>query len=136
MANPPPSIPKLPFNLTDPEGLAYDDDPTAFVNLAADPIILSVRGIAYFRPRFKYIGIDLGMVRTGVEFHAVYERWMGAERTLLGDMIEAKSLAELAPAEHSLLQAIWTGDFEVADAITERLDRRARSKLRSVPKGE
>lgn len=136
MAIPTSFAPKLPFTLTDPEGLAFDEDPTAFVNVDADPIILSVRGIAYFKPRFKYVGIDLRTVRTGVEFRAAYERWMETERALLGDMIKAKSLAELVPAEHSLLQAIWTGDIVEAEAISERLSRRARSNLRAVPRPE
>ena len=122
----------LPFNLTDPEGLAYDEDPGAFVDLNHDPIIFSVRGLAYFSPRFKHAGIQLFTLHTRVDFERAYDRWMAIERSLLCEMVEQRAAAGPTNNEHQILKALWHGDLDKAEDIARRIDHRKRAALRIV----
>jgi len=122
----------LPFNLTDPEGLVYDEQPDAFVNLNSHPIIFSVRGLAYFSPRFKHAGIQISSLRTRQDFDGAYDLWMQIERNLLCDIVEQRAAAGPTNNEHQILQALWSGDLDRAENIARRIDHRKRAGLRIV----
>lgn len=126
----PPSHPS--FELTDPDGLVFDDEPDLFVNLGTDPVIFTVRGIRYFEPRFRMIGQPIAGIQTREAFTCAYDRWMNVERELLGKMIAEQAAKEHVPDSYAILHAIWTGGLEEAERICARVERRKSSALRIV----
>lgn len=126
------TVTQLPFDLTDPEGLVFDEQPAEFVDLSREPIVFTVRGLTYFARRFKHVGVAIGMLRTRLDFEAAYSRWLDVEITLLTDKIDRSAAAESRAGEHSLLSAIWRGDLDCAETIAARMEHRKRAGLRVV----
>lgn len=124
--------PGRPFNLTDPDGLLFDDEPELFVHLNASPIVFTVRGLRYFEPRFRMMGVDVASLTTREAFERTHHSWMELEFSLLGDKLAQASAAEKVPAEYSILSAIWHGGLEEAERLCKRMDRRKASALRIV----
>ena len=123
---------QLPFEVTDPEGLAFDDSPQEFVNLSASPIVFTVRGISYFKPRFNHIGVNLAALNTSDDFARAYSRWMGVERALLRDRVASRAAQETTDGHYSILNALWSGDLDEAERIADKIDRKANTVLRVV----
>jgi hypothetical protein len=119
----------LPFELTDPDGLLFDEDPHLFVDLEAFPIVFRIRGIRYFGPRFRMLGINIAQINTRDDFNSTYSAWLQLECSLLGEKIECEASAERMPAEYSVLQAIWQGGLDEAERLCRRMDRRQASAL-------
>lgn len=126
-----PSPPALPFDLCDPEGLRFDEQPQDFVDLSTNPLIFSVRGIAYFKPRFALVGVELASLISANDFNDAYERWMSHELFLLDDHL-AKRSAQKPRSEHAELYALWCGDLDRAAALAERRVRQDKIWLRGA----
>ncbi len=126
------SVLQLPFELTDPEGLVFDEQPEEFVDLSREPIVFTVRGLGYFAPRFKHAGTAIASLRTRADFEAAHSRWLDVELALLMEKIDRSAAAETKAAEHSLLSAIARGDLDRAEAIAARMEHRKRAGLRVV----
>ena len=122
-------LPALPFDLCDPEGLRFDERPEDFVDLSKDPLIFSIRGIAYFKPRFALVGVDLARLISATEFRDAYDRWMRHELMLLDERLATHAAANPG-GEHAELYALWCGDEDHAAALAERRVRRERLGLR------
>jgi hypothetical protein len=125
----------LPFDLCDEEGLFFDESPELFVHLDAAPIVFTVRGLAYFAPRFKYAGLDLAIIRTRADFDATYSVWCRTEWSLLLEKIQGAAGATNAANAHQVLQAILSGDVEAAERAVARLEHRERAGLRAIAGG-
>lgn len=125
----------LNFDLTDPEGLAFDDSPDDFVDLGLVPVVFKVRGIAYFKPRFEHIAIPIGSIRTAAQFMSAYDKWMTVEMSLLAQKIDAAAANGPSTNAHKFLQAVMRGDLELAEKMADRLERFKRTKLRVVNSG-
>lgn len=127
-----PTSPGLPFNLTDPDGLLFDEEPELFVHLDASPIVFTVRGLRYFEPRFRMMGVDVASLTTREAFERIHRSWMELEFSLLGEKITQAAASERAPAEYSILHAIWHGGLDEAERLCKRMDRRQATALRIV----
>jgi hypothetical protein len=114
--------PALPFKLTDPDGLLFDEEPSVFVNLHVRPIVFTERGVNYFKPRFKYICIPLENVTSPEQFEKSYRLWLDVERSLLADDVAAKAAQEKSPGHYGILKALWEGDLDQAEAIGTQMD--------------
>lgn len=123
---------QLPFDLTDPDGLLFDDEPHLFVDLETSPIIFTVRGLRYFEPRFRMLGVSIALINTREDFLRSHASWLQLECSLLGEKIERTAAAERMPAEYSILHAIWQGGLDEAERLCRRMDRRQASALRIV----
>lgn len=97
------------FNLTDPEGLAFDDQPHLFVLLDQDPIVWTVRGLAYFNPRFRWVGIAPSTVLQRADFFLAHAKWLDRERSLLLRKIEAAAISAGTGSDHYRLLKILNG---------------------------
>jgi hypothetical protein len=126
------STPSLPFELTDPDGLLFDEEPHLFVDLNASPIVFSIRGLRYFGPRFRMLGVNVAQINTRDSFLRTHGAWLQLECSLLGEKIEYEANAERLPAEYSVLHAIWHGGLDEAERLCKRMDRRQASALRIV----
>lgn len=124
--------PSLPFILTDPDGLMFDDEPELFVHLDVSPIVFTVRGLRYFSPRFRMMGVDVARLTTREAFERTFHSWMELEASLLGHKLAQAAAAENLPAEYSILNSIWKGGLDAAELMCERMDRRKASALRIV----
>lgn len=116
------SRPALPFKLTDPDGLLFDDEPSVFVNLHVRPIVFTERGVRYFKPRFRYICIPIENVQSPEQFEKSYRLWLDVERSLLADDAAAKAAQEKTPGHFGILKALWEGDLDQAEAIGMQMD--------------
>lgn len=125
----------LPFDVWDPDGLLFDDEPNLFVNLDTHPIVFSVRGIAYFKPRFAHVGVAISSLTSAEDFRSAYGLWMDCELALLDVHLQARSDSERGPGVHSELYALWRGDLEGAAHIAERRARLELSSLQLVSGG-
>lgn len=97
-----------PFQLTDEEGLVFDECPELFVRTDQNPIVWTVRGLAYFAPRFTRIGISIDRVNSPDEFAAAYKTWLDLENALLLERVKLAS--QRGSKEHQILQAIMDGN--------------------------
>lgn len=122
----------LDFDIWHEDGLLFEESPELFVRLESVPVIFTVRGIGYFRPRFKHVGVDLRDIKTGVQFGDVHGRWLQVEFELMRQKISAAAAATQAPNQHQVLEAILRGDIEAAEAAMARLEHRTRASLRLV----
>ena len=120
------------FDLCHPDGLAFDTEPDSFVMLERDPPIWTTRGIAYFSPRFRMIGIAVADITSGAEFWASYDRWSKLEYQLLMDKISAQANSIGAQLEHRALMAILLGDVNEAQRLESLVHHRNRACLRVV----
>lgn len=124
----------LPFDVWHEDGLLFDERPELFVDLAASPIIFSVRGIDYFSPRFKHVGIDISGVHTREQFDCALSRWLDVEFVLLQTKIAVRASASKSPNEHQVLQAVLDGDIDLAEKTVARLEHRKRTRMKLVIK--
>lgn len=124
--------PTLPFDLTDEDGLIFDDHPELFVDLNASPIVFTVRGLRYFEPRFRMVGFSVAHLNTCDAFDHAHRAWLELESSLLGEKIAHAAAAERTPGEYSILQAIWQGGLDEAESLCKRMDRRQATALRIV----
>ena len=132
MSDTTPNSPGLRFNLTDPDGMLFDDEPHLFVHLDASPIIFTIRGLRYFEPRFRMMGFDVASITTRESFERAHRAWLELEFSLLGDKVAQAAAAERCPAEYSILQAIWHGGLDEAERLCTRMERRQATALRIV----
>lgn len=126
------SVNELPFDVWHEDGLIFDSSPGLFVDLDAAPIIFSVRGIGYFSPRFKHVGVNLCELRTKEQFDLALTRWLEVEFVLLQSKVESRASASKAPNEHQVLQAVLEGDLDLAEKTMLRLEHRRRTGMRLV----
>lgn len=123
----------LAFNVWDEDGLVFDSAPELFVRLDAEPtIVFTVRGLAYFSPRFKHIGVDIAEINTREDFEKAMDRWLDVERVLLKEKVEAAARATRAPNEHQVLNAVLHGDIAAAERALARLEHQSRAGLSIV----
>jgi len=122
----------LNFDLHDEETFAFDDSPDEFVRLDSEPIVFSVRGIAYFGPRFKAVGYDIADISTAGQFNKAYNTWLNLEVQLLTDSIAQKAQSTHQANEHQVFLAAITGGFEEAAKAAHRLQHKSLAKLRAV----
>ena len=109
------------FHLTDGEGLVFDEQPALFVRTNQDPIVWTVRGLAYFAPRFKRIGVSIDQVNSPDEFAAAYKAWLDLEKSLLLERVKLAS--QRGSKEHQILQAIMDGNETRAAYLQGRRPR-------------
>lgn len=100
----------------DEEGLTFDEHQDAFVLLDGPQIVWTVRGIRFFSPRFRHVGVAIAQVKTPAQFRAALRKWDEAEWKLLCDRIESRAESSAGGAEHRCLWAILSGDPR-ADAM-------------------
>ena len=100
----------MTFKLTDEDGLRFDESPDLFVLLDRNPIIWTVRGRRFFKPRFEAIGVSLASVQSLESFCAAHDRWLAVERSLLLRRIEFKAGRPDEFPEYAVLNAILTGN--------------------------
>jgi hypothetical protein len=104
-----------------------------FVRLDAQPsIVFTVRGLAYFTPRFKHVGVDIAMVATPEHFEHAWDRWLAVERVMLGEKVAAAARATHSPNEHQVLEAVLHGDVDATERALSRLEHRKRAGLSIV----
>ena len=120
------------FDLWDEDGLVFDDEPELFVHLDTQPLVFTVRGIRYFGPRFKHLGVDIAAMQSKVDFMIAFNAWMAVERTLILEKVEREATATSAANAHQLLKAIIDGDLEAAENVVHRLEHRAMARLEVV----
>ncbi len=120
------------FNLWDEEGLLFDESPELFVHLDVQPLVFTVRGVRYFGPRFKHVGIDISALASKVDFMIAFNAWMDVEKSLILEKVEREAAATNAANPHQLLKAILDGDVDAAEAVVHRLEHRARARLEVV----
>jgi hypothetical protein len=120
------------IDLCDPELLIFDEDPGLFVLLDQTPIVFTMRGLRFFCPRLKWIGIDIGTLQTADQFKQATSALTIAEYTELKTSIEASAGATHAPNEHQVLLAALSGDIDAAEAAMARLDHSRRAGLSVV----
>ncbi len=123
--------PAIGFELVTPESEVFDEHPGLFVDLNAFPVVFSVRGIAYFAPRFGHVGVDISTIRTAREFEDAHRTWGEAAPDLLGPYLKEKAARGGAFNPHGALSAIWNGD-EGAERLIQRLEHQHRAKLAPV----
>lgn len=124
--------PSLGFDLWHEDGLVFETEPALFVDLNASPIIFTVRGISYFRPRFKHVGISIADLHSRAQFEAAEQRWMEVEWVLLRERIDTRANARTASADDQVLQAILNRDVEEVERLVSRLEHRKRAGLKLV----
>lgn len=122
----------LPFDVWHEDGLIFDSSPELFVDLDASPIIFSVRGIGYFSPRFKHVGVNLSQLRTREQFDLALTRWLEVEFVLLQSKVESRASASKAPNEHQVLQAVLEGDLDLAEKTMLLLEHLRRTGMKLV----
>lgn len=122
----------LPFALWDEDGLIFDSHPELFVLLNRTPILWTVRGVAYFSPRFQHIGTPVAQIQTAAGFKHALDRWLAVERQLLLDRIEAKAHASGESLEYRFLQAVVDDNWEQAEKAVRLLEHRQRTGLKLV----
>jgi hypothetical protein len=96
------------FLLTDEDGLVFDEYPSLFVRADQDPIVWTVRGLAYFAPRFRRIGVSIDRVNSPQEFATAYKTWLDLEKVLVLERV--KRASQCGSKEHQILQAILEGN--------------------------
>ena len=102
----------MTFKLTDEDGLQFDESPDLFVLLDRNPIIWTVRGRRFFKPRFEAIGISLASIQSQEAFCAAHDRWLDVERSLLLRRLELKAGRPDEFPEYAVLNAILSGEAE------------------------
>ena len=120
------------LNLHDPEMLVFDAQPELFVLLDAVPPVFTIRGLRYFTPRFRMVGIEIATLRTECQFRAALLQWTTHETTLLFESIGAKAGATHQANEHQVLLAALMGDIDAAEAAMDRLEHQRRVGLKVV----
>ena len=88
--------------------MVFDESPALFVRTDQDPIVWSVRGLAYFAPRFKRIGISIDRVNSTGDLAAAYKAWLDLESVLVLERVKLAS--QRGSKEHQILQAILDGN--------------------------
>ncbi len=122
----------IDFDLWDEDGLLVEQKPELFVDLSQIPIIFSIRGIKYFKPRFEQIGVSLSNLKTKDEFDSAYKAWLAREWILLNDQIDAKAKGTTSANPHQVLQAVLAGDIDLAERQLARLEHKQRAGLVAV----
>lgn len=126
------ALQSIDFDLWHEDGLLFDEQPELFVRTSSVPVVFTVRGIQYFSPRFRHVGMDIAAISTRADFEAAYQSWLDTERALILEKVGSMASATHAPNEHQLLQAILNGDETLAEQVVRRLEHRARAGLRVV----
>ena len=125
---------KTDFDLCDPEGLAFEDSPSLFVLLDREPITWTVRGLAYFAPRFSRVGVSISAIRTSAEFNAALDQWLDLEFQLLFEKIERQASSVGMQLEHRAMKAILDGNAGEARRLEAIIRHRQRTDLRLAPR--
>ena len=112
------------FDLWHPDGLLFDESPLLFVDFGQLPLVFTVRGLAYFAPRFKHVGCPIADIDTQEQFQNAYQAWLEVENVLLQEAISCKP--------YGALQAVLAGDAEAFEAIIKKLEHRKRANLQVV----
>jgi hypothetical protein len=120
------------FDLWDEDGLLFEEHPDWFVLLDRTPIVWTVRGMKYFRPRFALIGVAATAIGTPQAFDQALGRWLDVERELLARKIYSQGAAPNAPLASRCLKAVLDGDADLAERLISQLEMRAQGGLRLV----
>ena len=122
----------LDFDVWHDDGLLFEESPELFVRLETVPIIFTVRGVRYFLPRFRQVGVELSDIKTEGQFAVALDWWLQVEFVLLQERTGAAAAASRAPNPHQVLQAILQGDIEGAERALARLKHCSLAGLRLV----
>lgn len=128
-----PTPPPLDFDLWDEDGLLVEHQPELFVDLSPAPIIFTIKGIKYFKPRFELIGISLASLKTQDQFKSAHAAWLAHEWVLLNDHIDIQAKSSKSANPHQFLQAVLSADLDQAEKHLERLEHKKRAGLTVVP---
>ena len=127
----------ITIDLFDPDTLVFDDEPDLFVRVDTVPVVFTVRGIRYFTPRFKLVGVNIAILRTESEFRAALLKATTHESNLLLESIQSKANATHQANEHQVLLAALMFDIDAAEAAMDRLEHKRRAGLKVVsPAGD
>jgi hypothetical protein len=119
---------QAPFDLWHEDGLLFDERPELFILLDRTPIVWTVRGLRYFRPRLALIGVDIKQIRTRAEFEGAWSRWLAVEKDLLLRRIATAAASPSASLEGRCLDAIAHLDLETAEGLVAELESRSRQR--------
>jgi len=114
------------FDLWHPDGLLYEDHPELFLLLDRNPIVWTVRGLRYFKPRFALLGVDITAIKTRTHFDAACSAWLRIERTLIEGRVRRKASRADAKPEDLVLRHILDGDLASAERLIAQLEQDAR----------
>ena len=123
----------ITIDLLDPDILIFDEQPELFVRLDTVPVVFTVRGLRYFTPRFKMIGVNIATLRTQAQFRAALLEARTHEHALLIESFQSKANATHQANEHQVLLAALMGDIDAAEAAMDRLEHKRRAGLTVVP---
>lgn len=123
----------MDIDLHDEETFAFDAQPEAFVRLDASPIVFTVRGIRYFKPRFDHIGTEISTLTTEAEFRSALYQWCLVEYELLRQKIESEAGKSHQATTHHVLLAAITGNEEDLRNVLAKVSHRSRAGLKAVP---
>jgi hypothetical protein len=126
----------LAFDLCDADGLLFDEEPYLFVDLTRTPVMFTIRGIRYFSPRFRSIGLDISRIDTRERFDLALSAWMLLEFELLHARFADRARQGVLADPYNALLAVLHGDSTAFERHIEALERRARSGLHVVPPDE
>jgi hypothetical protein len=118
-------MPNSTFNIWDEEGLHFEQEPADFVLLDRSPVVWTVRGIRYFRPRFAQVGIPLSRIRSRAAFEQALGVWLDREWQLLTEKISQRAMDADAQV-HRFLLAIAQGDTALARELADELTKSQR----------
>ncbi|MDP3522249.1 MAG: hypothetical protein Q8S02_16685 [Hydrogenophaga sp.] len=120
------------IDLHDEETFAYDAEPQAFVLLDQSPIVFTVRGIRFFKPRFAHIGIDIGAITTEEKFRDTLYAWSLVEYELLRTKIASDAAKSPTAFEHQALLAAIDGDEKTLMRVMDKRIHLGRTGLKLV----
>jgi hypothetical protein len=123
----------LPFDLCDPDGLVFDEDPHLFVDLSPTPIVFTIRGARYFSPRFRWVGFEISRIETREAFDQAFRSWLPVEFELLQEQIASRARPGALADPYNALLALMAGDDDAFERHMTALERRGRSGMHLVP---
>lgn len=122
----------LPFDPLDPEALAFEDEPDAFVRLDCVPIVFTVRGIRFFSPRFAAVAIEIAKVRERAQFDRAKAAWDAVEFEHLQARIASARRPGIKSDPYNALQAVLDGDPDKFEVHLRALEHKQRAGLSLV----
>jgi hypothetical protein len=120
------------FDLWHEDGLLADEHPGLFVDLGRVPVVFTIRGIAYFSPRFRHVGVDIASITTRDQFESARWRWDQVEYQLLQERIRSRARPGVKADPYNALQAVLDGDSDAFERHIAALEHRKRAGLSLV----
>lgn len=114
---------------------AFEDHPELFVVPKSSPLVLTMRGAAFLKPRLTIIGRDLSSITSHTDLQQYMCAWLEEEVLRFSAQIEARAHATHAPSDDKVLWAALNLDIDAAERELARLKHLRRSQLKLVHKG-